>query len=278
MAGTDGDTSRLWLRTWTHDAHSDSFAAILADPVAMRFISGGEPLPRQVADEISLHSERLWNEGFGPWAAFLKDNDSFVGRIGLNRVDDWPGEEKIEVGFELAPGYWNRGLATEGAQEAVRFGFQAVGLTRIISVTSLKTLRRSVSWRNVDCDSWDVRDSETQTSSGTRSPGMTAWILLGETAEAIASSSAIQDLQRIDRNGLLAFFASMGWMADLPDADRLSFLDDASFTPSGRGIPPIVDDQALLDPARRVALSFPNRPHMWPVWKRTSTCGQSAMN
>jgi RimJ/RimL family protein N-acetyltransferase len=99
MAGTDSDTSRLWLRTWTHDAHSDSFAAILADPVAMRFISGGEPLPRQVADEISLHSERLWNEGFGPWAAFLKDNDSFVGRVGLNRLDDWPGEEKIEVGF-----------------------------------------------------------------------------------------------------------------------------------------------------------------------------------
>ncbi len=28
--------------------------------------------------------------------------------------------------------------------------------------------------------------------------------------------------QTIDRTGLVAFFASMGWIADLPDADRLS--------------------------------------------------------
>ncbi len=31
--------------------------------------------------------------------------------------------------------------------------------------------------------------------------------------------------QTIDRDGLLAFFASMGWLADLPDADRLPLLD-----------------------------------------------------
>jgi SAM-dependent methyltransferase len=34
--------------------------------------------------------------------------------------------------------------------------------------------------------------------------------------------------QTIDRNGLIGFFASMGWIADLPDADRLSLLDEMS--------------------------------------------------
>lgn len=31
--------------------------------------------------------------------------------------------------------------------------------------------------------------------------------------------------QTIDRDGLVAFFASMGWLADLPDEDRLPLLD-----------------------------------------------------
>lgn len=32
--------------------------------------------------------------------------------------------------------------------------------------------------------------------------------------------------QTLDRDGLVAFFASMGWLADLPDAERLPLLDD----------------------------------------------------
>jgi SAM-dependent methyltransferase len=32
--------------------------------------------------------------------------------------------------------------------------------------------------------------------------------------------------QTVDRNGLVAFFASMGWIADLPDVDRLPLLDE----------------------------------------------------
>jgi len=32
--------------------------------------------------------------------------------------------------------------------------------------------------------------------------------------------------QTLDRNGLVAFFASMGWIADLPDVDRLPLLDE----------------------------------------------------
>ena len=32
--------------------------------------------------------------------------------------------------------------------------------------------------------------------------------------------------QTVDREGLVAFFASMGWIADLPDVDRLPLLDE----------------------------------------------------
>jgi hypothetical protein len=32
--------------------------------------------------------------------------------------------------------------------------------------------------------------------------------------------------QTLDRDGLVAFFASLGWIADLPDVDRLPLLDE----------------------------------------------------
>ena len=36
----------------------------------------------------------------------------------------------------------------------------------------------------------------------------------------------LPNLQTVDREGLVAFFASMGWLADLPDAERLPLLDE----------------------------------------------------
>jgi SAM-dependent methyltransferase len=36
----------------------------------------------------------------------------------------------------------------------------------------------------------------------------------------------LPNCQTLDREGLVAFFASMGWLADRPDAERLALLDD----------------------------------------------------
>jgi ribosomal-protein-alanine N-acetyltransferase len=41
----------------------------------------------------------------------------------------------IEVGWRLAPDAWGHGYATEAAREAVRFGFEDVGLEQIVSFT-----------------------------------------------------------------------------------------------------------------------------------------------
>jgi RimJ/RimL family protein N-acetyltransferase len=82
-------------------------------------------------------SLRQWHmNGFGPWAAIHKASGSWIGRLGLDQLDDWPGVDKIEVGFELHQAWWGQGLATEGALAALRFGFRQHGLERIISVTA----------------------------------------------------------------------------------------------------------------------------------------------
>src|SRR5581483_7844049 len=40
----------------------------------------------------------------------------------------------VEVGWRLARAHWNRGLATEGAREALDAGFGELGLEEIVSI------------------------------------------------------------------------------------------------------------------------------------------------
>lgn len=102
----------------------------------MHFITGGLPIPPDRIREIADRTLRMWDEhGFGPWAAVERSTGRWVGRIGLNLLHDWPEPDKWEIGFELSPEFWGQGLATEGARESLRFGFDDVGLRRIISVT-----------------------------------------------------------------------------------------------------------------------------------------------
>lgn len=129
------ETERLVLIRWTDD-YLDDFTSICADPDVMRFISGGHPLTRGTVAEIIGRTHAMWNEhGFGPWAAIEKSSGDWVGRIGLNLLSDWPGPDKWEVGYELAPGFWGRGLATEGARRAIRHAWEETSLDRVISVT-----------------------------------------------------------------------------------------------------------------------------------------------
>ncbi len=135
--GTQGDaeTERLLLLPWTED-YSGDFARVCTDPEAMRFISGGRPLADDDIRSIIQRTLAMWDEyGYGPWAAVEKQTGRWVGRIGLNLLADWPGPDKWEVGYELAPEYWGRGLATEGARVAIGFGWAHTPLARIISVT-----------------------------------------------------------------------------------------------------------------------------------------------
>jgi RimJ/RimL family protein N-acetyltransferase len=77
---------------------------------------------------------QLREHGRGPWAAIDKASGAWRGEIGLNEIPEWPGEHQVEVGSELHPAWWGRGLAPEGGLAALRFGFQERRLERIISV------------------------------------------------------------------------------------------------------------------------------------------------
>jgi ribosomal-protein-alanine N-acetyltransferase len=107
----------------------------------LTFINDGRPLPHDDIRSIIQRTLAMWDEhGYGPWAAVEKQSGRWVGRIGLNLLGDFPGPDKWEVGFELAREFWGRGLATEGARAAIRFGWAHTPLARIISVTVVEHL------------------------------------------------------------------------------------------------------------------------------------------
>jgi RimJ/RimL family protein N-acetyltransferase len=129
---TTVETEHLVLRPWVEEDRME-LEGLLADPAVM----GGRTFGPDRIGRLAEHSLRQWRvNGFGPWAAIEKATGCWIGKIGLDELEDWPDVHKIEVGFELHTAWWGRGLATEGALAALRFGFEQHGLGRIISVTA----------------------------------------------------------------------------------------------------------------------------------------------
>ncbi len=130
------ETARLLLRPWRRE-DLGPYARMCADPEVMRYMGfDGVTLSRKQTEEHTECLVRHWEErGFGLWAVEEKSSGDFIGRIGLMRHEDWPeGEHKTEVGWLLDRPYWGRGLATEGARASLRYGFEELGLERIISM------------------------------------------------------------------------------------------------------------------------------------------------
>ncbi|SIR69387.1 GNAT family N-acetyltransferase [Micromonospora avicenniae] len=118
------------------DEHLEHEVELDADPEVMRYLGPA----RTRAEVESAHHLRLAAAqrvpGLGFWAGFV-DGD-FVGWWILEppeRADQGPVAGQAELGYRLLRRYWRRGLASEGARELIRHGFEDLGLTRIFAET-----------------------------------------------------------------------------------------------------------------------------------------------
>lgn len=133
-------TERLVLRPW-RDSDLASFAALNADPVVMEHFPA--PLTRAESDAVAGRMRRsLAERGYGWWAAEAPGVAPFVGVIALAVPNfEAPFMPAVEVGWRLATAFWGRGYATEGAREALRFGFEDLNLEEIVSLTATTNTR-----------------------------------------------------------------------------------------------------------------------------------------
>jgi len=125
------ETARVYLRPFTAD-DLDAFALVCGDPDVMRYIGNGKPLSReQTQARLNSIIEHQSRHGFAVWAAIDNASGVLMGYCGLQFLDNTP---EIEVGYRLAKSFWGGGLATEAARASVRYGFEELGLDRIVAV------------------------------------------------------------------------------------------------------------------------------------------------
>jgi RimJ/RimL family protein N-acetyltransferase len=135
-------TERLLMRRW-RDEDRDAFAAMNADPAVMEHFQG--TTPRDRSDAFIDRIEAWWDEhGWGLWAIEVPGVAPFIGYVGLWPADYVTGEPMVEVGWRIAREHWGNGYVTEAAREALRYGFEEIGLDEIVSFTVPQNER---SWR-----------------------------------------------------------------------------------------------------------------------------------
>jgi RimJ/RimL family protein N-acetyltransferase len=127
-------TERLVLRRW-RELDLEPFRRMNADPRVMEFMPKllGPAESDALAERIESHFDE---HGFGLMAVEFKESGAFVGFVGLSVPQfEAPFMPAVEIGWRLAADYWGNGLATEAAQETLRFAFEEVGLESVVSFT-----------------------------------------------------------------------------------------------------------------------------------------------
>jgi RimJ/RimL family protein N-acetyltransferase len=128
------ETERLILRRLTID-DAEFILELLNDASFLRFI--GDKGVRNIDDAVCYLQtgpiasyERF---GFGLYLVELKTSGEPIGMCGLLKRDTLPD---VDVGFAFLPTFWSQGYAFESAAAVMAFGREALGLRRIVAITS----------------------------------------------------------------------------------------------------------------------------------------------
>jgi RimJ/RimL family protein N-acetyltransferase len=130
-------TERILLVPLSEE-HLEHEVELDADPEVMRYLGKGRARTR--AEVEVAHRGRLAAAdqipGLGYWAGFVAGQ--FVGWWHLkppSRAGQGPEDGQAELGYRLLRRCWRQGLASEGARELIRHGFEGLGLKRIFAET-----------------------------------------------------------------------------------------------------------------------------------------------
>jgi RimJ/RimL family protein N-acetyltransferase len=128
------ETQRLLLADWQPQDWL-AFRPIATDPDVMRHIGTGEPWPdARIQSFVRLQIEQSGRLGFCLWKLLPRAPEASGAPIGFCGLQPLSGTPDIEIGWWLAKACWGRGLATEAATAVLRFGFEHIGLNRIVAI------------------------------------------------------------------------------------------------------------------------------------------------
>ena len=126
------ETERLLMRQYVPE-DADEQLRIVSTPEFRRYFPDSfQPTRDKVFMGFGAFGEHWRQFGYGVWALELKGEGRLVGYCGLRHLA--PTDE-VELLYGCDRDYWGRGLVTEAARASLRYGFQRVGLARVMAVT-----------------------------------------------------------------------------------------------------------------------------------------------
>jgi [ribosomal protein S5]-alanine N-acetyltransferase len=86
-----------------------------------------------LAESLRRWAKRLdeWEQnGFGMWIVEVMATGEVIGHAGIQRLED---TDDVELGYYRGRSAWGQGYATEAARACLAYGFETVGLARIVA-------------------------------------------------------------------------------------------------------------------------------------------------
>ncbi|MFT5777938.1 MAG: ribosomal-protein-alanine N-acetyltransferase [Crocinitomicaceae bacterium] len=126
------ETARFYLRQITMDDCEELFR-MESTPEVNRYT--GESLATSLSElkeKIRRTSQSDYRvHGYGRWAVIGKETDAFLGWAGLKYLPEF---EQVDLGYRFFPEYWGKGVGTETSISILKYGFENLGIERVIAV------------------------------------------------------------------------------------------------------------------------------------------------
>ena len=139
------ETERLILRRF-ESGEGQLIYTLNEDPEVTRYT--GDPVrdlahANEVLDQVILPQYALYNHG--RWAVHTKPGMEFIGWCGLKYR---PERDEVDLGYRFIKTAWGKGYASEAAMASINYGFEKLGLRRIVgrampdNIASIKVLEK----------------------------------------------------------------------------------------------------------------------------------------
>jgi ribosomal-protein-alanine N-acetyltransferase len=97
----------------------------------MRYLGKGVRTREETESALVAAIEHWQRHEFGLWIVEERNEGRFLGRCGLRYFQDTP---EVELSYAFGKSAWGRGIASEATAASVKFGFQQLGLERIVAI------------------------------------------------------------------------------------------------------------------------------------------------
>jgi ribosomal-protein-alanine N-acetyltransferase len=114
--------------------------AYLSDPRVTENTSWPPITPEFVASVVARVLQEYQDRRSLRWALARGEDDVLIGSCGYNR---WVGEGAAELAYDLAPGYWRRGLMSAAVRTVVDWAFET-GMLRRVEALAMTTNAPSI--------------------------------------------------------------------------------------------------------------------------------------